>query len=1027
MRSSFKVTLGFLVAATFACRDVVEPPTSYNSTPGPLRTGGSEVDTLSLTQDTYIREASPNRNYGSLDTLRTWNSPDRILVAIAQESLVAFIGQDSVVSATLQFKVKAISGTWNNTAVNILRMTQAWTQTGATWNCGIDDNTSNESKDCTSAQWAMNGPSLPWSTPFTDNEVIQTGVEQEVITLDVTTDIRAFLNGTPNFGWIIKKANENLSGRLVLRSRESEIPPLLILSVLRSSVPPQAPDTIAQWVYADSNIQRGSPAIPVPFLRRIILLRFVSGTTLAQRATAISLVGGTVVGGMTLPHSEGYYYISVPDSTPQVGQALLDGIAQLEQLNYVREASFEFSVSTHYRTPFDGTDFRQWRINPRQADGFNWNLERIGGPLAWGCSIGSTATVVAILDAGFKVVGDLTGNMTIAAPPVPGANAADGHGTNVASVLASRGNDTTDLTGVMWNANVLAYDINAPRANFDSLLWVTGLLKELRQAAYDGARVVNMSLGKTWGYKRPDTLSVLLPGHADSVATRMGRMLAKALEDLAVETPAPPHQPLIVISAGNDSTDAYWSGFPNAKSSTTVAGRIIVVGSTSLGDSIASSSNRGSLVDIYAPGVNIEVLDTTGTRETTGGTSVAAPLVTGAAGLLADFDPSLTAEEIKTLILDGARTGDSTAVVPGTKYLLNAYQALKLAGARWGAPLCGTHVWTAGGLLLAKRSSGPQVLDTLSEPAGLVNVAHGGRRIDLLSDITFDQRFDYNASTRTWSSSTNLTPDPRPSGTYLSSLTISHNSDSAVRVLTNTAGSTTSFQVQIFSTHTSAWQSLGNPLTSPFSLPGTPDCIIQEKRDTVIGGVPTVTPYECTSSLQTGTGVQAAARPSFSPLGDRVLVAINRTQTIGSVDQTWYPCPGTDTIPGTNDPRRQCRGYVQDRNSLDATVWQMSLPSGSSSQIGSSLSKEIFWMGLSEDGREFVAGEGVNENHLSVVVTATGFDTSGSYARFTGCQIGYRVPSTLVLSEGIASQDACEPFESAGSISPTAGRGPRRR
>jgi subtilisin family serine protease len=97
---------------------------------------------------------------------------------------------------------------------------------------------------------------------------------------------------------------------------------------------------------------------------------------------------------------------------------------------------------------------------------------------------------------------------------------------------------------------------------------------------------------------------------------------------------------------------------------------IIVVGATDKTDGIASFSNRNidySYVEIFAPGDDIWSCLGNNTYGLEGGTSMAAPMVAGLAGLLLNLNSSLTSAQVKNLILAGAE---------GTPKRINAYKSV---------------------------------------------------------------------------------------------------------------------------------------------------------------------------------------------------------------------------------------------------------------------------------------------------------------------------------------------------------------
>jgi subtilisin family serine protease len=195
----------------------------------------------------------------------------------------------------------------------------------------------------------------------------------------------------------------------------------------------------------------------------------------------------------------------------------------------------------------------------------------------------------------------------------------------------------------------------------------------IRYAADNGAQIINMSFGKAFSpYKSAVDEAVR---YADSKGV------------------------LMIHAAGNDGADiGKKASFPTP--SYLGGGRPqlwIEVGASSWkgGDSlVASFSNYSqSGVDVFAPGVDIYSTIPGNEYEKDSGTSMAAPVVTGLAALLMDYYPSLTAADVKRIILTSATRhaqqmvigpGEGTGRVPFgslsvTGGIVNAYNALKMA------------------------------------------------------------------------------------------------------------------------------------------------------------------------------------------------------------------------------------------------------------------------------------------------------------------------------------------------------------
>ncbi len=80
-------------------------------------------------------------------------------------------------------------------------------------------------------------------------------------------------------------------------------------------------------------------------------------------------------------------------------------------------------------------------------------------------------------------------------------------------------------------------------------------------------------------------------------------------------------------------------------------------------DLLAQFSNFSKeVVDIFAPGVQINSTFPEGKYEPLNGTSMAAPVVSGVAAVLKSYYPALTAQQLKEVIMSSARQYDGLVV-----------------------------------------------------------------------------------------------------------------------------------------------------------------------------------------------------------------------------------------------------------------------------------------------------------------------------------------------------------------------------
>ncbi|MFY9826793.1 MAG: DNRLRE domain-containing protein [Thermoanaerobaculia bacterium] len=178
---------------------------------------GPHVVTLQAVGDTAVRKGASDKNFGTEPILRVRESgPNRALAQFDAPSLASTLNGATVVSASLELNVEKNGRNWGKTGrtVDAHRLTAAWTETGATWDCANDSNTTNGNPDC-AAQWA--GGSFA-ATPTAS--VLHTRDLTGWVRYDVTADVAAFAAGTASFGWLLKKTDETKSGLVEYDSRE---------------------------------------------------------------------------------------------------------------------------------------------------------------------------------------------------------------------------------------------------------------------------------------------------------------------------------------------------------------------------------------------------------------------------------------------------------------------------------------------------------------------------------------------------------------------------------------------------------------------------------------------------------------------------------------------------------------------------------------------------------------------------------------------------------------------------------------
>lgn len=218
----------------------------------------SATVTLISVGDATLKQGSPNTNQGGESVLRIQQSgSNRALVRFDQQALQQTVGNSSIRSAKLRLFIVANANNWGSDGreVNLHRLTQSWTEMGATWNCPQDTNTGNGNPDC-NPSWEMGGSSLPPFAIAPTHVVLHQNNQTGWVEWEVTGDVRQFLAGQANnYGWIVRKDDEGASGQVDYASRESSNQPQLLVE-LGEPVPPVSSGLTA---ISDADVRSGSP------------------------------------------------------------------------------------------------------------------------------------------------------------------------------------------------------------------------------------------------------------------------------------------------------------------------------------------------------------------------------------------------------------------------------------------------------------------------------------------------------------------------------------------------------------------------------------------------------------------------------------------------------------------------------------------------------------------------------------------------------------------------------------------------
>jgi len=207
----------------------------------------------------------------------------------------------------------------------------------------------------------------------------------------------------------------------------------------------------------------------------------------------------------------------------------------------------------------------------------------------------------------------------------------DGHGTAVAAVAAAARNGTGTM-GVAFNSTILSFNTSDPTdcdeengCNHSD----PDIVRAIDLARQNGAKVINISLGG------PDPSSVVNAAIARAAAAGI----------------------LVVLSAGNGGDEPGGENPEAFALSASSAGNVIIAGAMNSSRAMAGFSNlagTGASAFLVAIGVGVRAPDHTGGTFLWSGTSFSAPVISGAAALLASAFPNLSGQQIMAILFNSA-------------------------------------------------------------------------------------------------------------------------------------------------------------------------------------------------------------------------------------------------------------------------------------------------------------------------------------------------------------------------------------
>lgn len=290
-----------------------------------------------------------------------------------------------------------------------------------------------------------------------------------------------------------------------------------------------------------------------------------------------------------------------PDSMPD--GAMLHGIGTIEE---------DTRMSVHAPLRKTSTGLQSAR-KPKSAPIIPWGVRHIRAPLAWKKTRGERIRI-GVIDTGADYTHPdlrhcLSRGVNILNRYLP-PNDDNGHGTHIAGTISAftRGRGMIGVAPLAFIHPVKAFDQLGSA-------FVSDIIGGIEWCIENDMDIINMSFGmKTY---------------------------SKALE--AAIRAAHQSGIIVVASSGNEGkrgTIDYPARLP----------QVIAVGATTRHGRIAPFSNAGKQIDIYAPGEKIYSTWVRGRYNELSGTSMATSHVSGVVALMLSRNPTLSMQQVKTLL-----------------------------------------------------------------------------------------------------------------------------------------------------------------------------------------------------------------------------------------------------------------------------------------------------------------------------------------------------------------------------------------
>jgi thermitase len=340
-----------------------------------------------------------------------------------------------------------------------------------------------------------------------------------------------------------------------------------------------------------------SDAGQTPYVPGQVLVKFHPGTPASEVARAHAAAHSAVL-----------------DEIPQIGVQIVElppGLSVGKAIGfYERNPNVEFVEPDYY------VEAALVPNDPYYTYG-QLRLQLMESEAAWDITTGEPSVLVAVLDTGIVLSHPDLQHRIVAGWDFVDSDACPddghGHGTTVTGVMGADSNNGEGIAGVSWHNPTLCVRIGTAGGYTSGSMMAQGVA----YAADQGARAINLSFAG--------------PGYLASVATAVDYAWNKGA--------------VVVAAAGNsaDTMPYYPAALPH----------VVAVSGLGSYDTLIDYSNYGAWIDVCAPAGSLTTDALVGYANW-GGTSIAAPYVTGLFGLVFSANQDLTPQQAVDIVCQTA-------------------------------------------------------------------------------------------------------------------------------------------------------------------------------------------------------------------------------------------------------------------------------------------------------------------------------------------------------------------------------------